>query len=123
MLGLELADVVDEHLHHALGVLRRQDDARAHLGLGGTGHHLDEVEDEFGLAVGDHGEVGIHAAGDLFGQFDVEFGLLAPVVLAHGCKVTEPTGSAQGRTANNSPRVRTDASAGESDGVWPFGAK
>ena len=69
---LVLGHIVLQGKQQALGVLGSQHNAALHVGLGHTGQHTDEVEHDFGTAVGDDGEVGVSSLGHLGLEFNLQ---------------------------------------------------
>lgn len=77
---LELLDILPKGVHQPLGVLRGHDDAGLDTAFRRAGHHVDVVQHELGVAVGDDGEVGVLAFGDVLGNLDVK---LIGVLVGH----------------------------------------
>ena len=71
-LGFVAAYVIGEGLYEALGVFWGNDNPRFDLCLGHVGHDTHEIEDEFGVGMGDDREVGIHPLCNFFSQFDID---------------------------------------------------
>ena len=77
-------DVLLEGGQQALGVLRGQDDAAAHLSLLQPGQHTGKIDDKLRRGVRDNSQVGILALGLVGGQFYLET-LFLLIVLVHIC--------------------------------------
>lgn len=59
-IGLfEFFDIVMKSIHQPLGMLRCEYDPRLDPALGRTGHHINEVEHELRMTVGDDGKIRI----------------------------------------------------------------
>ena len=62
----EFLDVLPEGVHQSFGVLGCQDDPGFYPAFWCARHNIDEIQDEFGVAVGNDREVGILSICDLF---------------------------------------------------------
>ena len=79
--SLILADIVLKGTEKVLGVFGSHDDTALYASLRHVRCHIDEIEEKLVARMGNHGEVGIVAAGHFRREFYLEFLL----VVCHNC--------------------------------------